>query len=240
MTPEPKQTASERIQVKLEKEILDRRYRPGDRLPSERELQERMGVGRGTVREAYRALQEKGLIETRHGGGAYVREVDSSQVADNLSLLIRHKRVSTMHLFEFREALESRAVAYACERATREQLAGLRRNVDRLEKALQSGGGTTDFYQQEIDLHTELARMSGNPLYEWIADTFRQNSVSYSESYSQLDLIRSHQPREVIADWRMLLKALEKREVTRAVMIMRSHLFHFRQLLGDSAEFAGG
>lgn len=236
---ETKPKASERIRLKFEQEILDRRYRPGDRLPAERELQEQLGVGRGTVREAYRALQEKGLIEIRRGGGAYVREVDSSRVADTLSLLIRHKRVSTMHLFEFREAFESRAVAYACERATEEQLAGLEARVNSLEEAVRSGGDRTDFYQREIDLHAELARMTGNPLFEWIADTFRQNSVSYSETYSRLDLVRSQQPQEVIADWQVLLEALKKREVTRAVMIIRAHLFHFRRILGVTNGFAG-
>lgn len=236
MVQENKPSASERVQQKLEEAILGREYRPGDRLPAERELQEQLGVGRGTVREAYRALQEKGLIEIRRGGGAYVQEVDSSQVGDALSLLIRHKQVSTKHLFEFREAIESRNVAYACERATKEQLTDLRRAVDNLEESMGDAGGNTDFYQEEIDLHAKLAKISGNPLFEWITVTFKQNSAAYSESYSRLDLIRTHQPQEVMTDWRLLLEAMENGEVTRAVMIMQGHLYHFRQLLHGSED----
>ncbi len=106
-------TASESLQLRLEEAILSREYLPGDRLPSEHDIMGQLKVGRRTVREAYRSLQQKGLIETKHGGGAFVREVDSSMVGDTLSTLIRHRRVSTQHLLEFREAFESRCAAYS-------------------------------------------------------------------------------------------------------------------------------
>ena len=57
-------------------------------------------VGRGTVRAAYHSLQQKGLIEIRHGGGAFVQEIDSSVAGDTLSTLIRYRRISTQHLQE--------------------------------------------------------------------------------------------------------------------------------------------
>ena len=66
-----KVTASDSLQQQLEKSLLKRQYLPGDRLPSEREVMKKFKVGRGTVRAAYRSLQQKGLIEIRHGGGAF-------------------------------------------------------------------------------------------------------------------------------------------------------------------------
>ena len=71
-------SASEKLEFQFEKSILSRQYLPGDRLPSERDIMKQQKVGRGTVREAYRSLQQKGLIEIRRGDGAFVRAVDSS------------------------------------------------------------------------------------------------------------------------------------------------------------------
>lgn len=68
------------------------------------------GMPGETVRAAYRSLQEKGLTHIRRGGGAYVQELDSSLVADVLSMLIKHRKVSSQHFFELREAFEARCI----------------------------------------------------------------------------------------------------------------------------------
>ncbi len=221
--------SSDSIRDRLEKDILERRYKPGERLPSERETQRREGVGRGTVRAAYRSLQEMGLIHIRHGGGAYVREVDPSLVGGTLSTLIRHRRVSTRHFFEFREAFEGPNVAYAVERATRQEIENLKARVKRLEEHWEAQGATTDFYQMELGLHTELAGMTGNPLFEWIADTYQRSSAPYNKAISDFLGDGVESPEEVLEDWRLLIKALENREVTLAVKIMETHIFRFRQ-----------
>ena len=230
MNNEIKKTASESLQLRLEESILNRLYLPGDRLPSEREIMGQLKVGRGTVREAYRSLQQKGLIEIRHGGGAFVREVDSSIVGDTLATLIRHGRVSLQHLLEFREAFESRCAAYAAERATPEQIGHLTTLVDQMEDILgSSNDGGLRFYELELNLHTQLAVLSGNPMFEWFASTFERNAASYSVNLAR----QREKPQEAIQDWRDFIQAVENREVTRAVMIMGSHIFRFKKILED-------
>ena len=95
----PRQNKQEYIIKHLEKEILSRSLKPGDKLPSELELQEKFSVGRGTIREALRTLQQKGLIEIKKGakGGVFVKEVDAEQVRDTLPTLMRHQRISRKH-----------------------------------------------------------------------------------------------------------------------------------------------
>jgi GntR family transcriptional regulator, transcriptional repressor for pyruvate dehydrogenase complex len=137
-------------------------------------------VGRGTVRAAYRSLQQKGLIEIKHGGGAFVQEIDSSKVGDTLSTLIRHRRISTQHLQEFREAIETRCAAYAAERATQEQINNLKVQIDQMEGLLGNMGDChLRFYELELNLHTEVAKISGNPMFEWFASTFEQNGAGH-------------------------------------------------------------
>jgi len=226
-----KLTASERLQTQLEELILNRRsFLPGDRLPSERKIMSEYKVGRGTVREAYRSLAQKGLIEVRHGGGAFVRKVESDMVGETLATLIRHRRVSTQHLLEFREALESRCAAYAAERATPEQIKDLKLQIDEMEALLDSRGyGDTRFYMLEVNLHTQLAKISGNPMFEWFASTFERNAMAFSNMLAD----QPEKPEEALKDWRAFIQAVEKKEITRAAMIIAAHVFQFRKVLED-------
>jgi DNA-binding FadR family transcriptional regulator len=223
-------TASESLQLRLEESILSRQYLPGDRLPSEREIMIQLKVGRGTVREAYRSLQQKGLIEIKRGGGAYVREVDSAMVGDTLATLIRHRRVSTQHLQEFREAVESRCAAYAAERATEQQIDQLKQLLDQMEKRYQSlGKADLRFYEQELNLHTQLAKISGNPMFEWFAITFENNAAAFSNILAH----GTEKIDEILNDWRDFISAVTRKEVTKAAMIIGSHIFRFRKILED-------
>ncbi len=226
-----KVTASDRLQQQLEESLLNRQYLPGDRLPSEREVMKKFKVGRGTVRAAYRSLQQKGLIEIRHGGGAFVQEIDSSVVGDTLSTLIRHRRISTQHLQEFREAIEIRCAAYAAERATQKQISNLKFLIDQMEDMLGSSGDWhLQFYELELNLHTELARMSGNPMFEWVASTFEQ----HAEAVSDMIVHSLEQPeKEVLRDWHNFIQAVENREVTKASRIIGSHIFRSGTILED-------
>ena len=225
-----KETASDSLQRQLEESLLNRQYIPGDRLPSEREIMKQFKVGRGTVRAAYRSLQQKGLIEIRHGGGAFVQEIDSSMVGDTLSTLIRHRRVSTQHLQEFREAIEVRCAAYAAERATPAQINKLKLLTDQMESMFKSANdGHLRFYELELNLHTELAKISGNPMFEWFASTFERNAASFSN----ILVHQSEKPEEALKDWRDFIKAVENKEVTKAAMIIGSHIFRFGKILED-------
>jgi DNA-binding FadR family transcriptional regulator len=223
-------TTSEKLQLQFEQSILNRQYLPGDRLPSERDIMKQQKVGRGTVREAYRSLQQKGLIEIRRGDGAFVRAVDSSNVGDTLSTLIRHRRVSTRHLQEFREAVESRCAAYAAERATPEQIDHLKGLIAQMEERYRSlGYGDLRFYEMELDLHTQLAKISGNPMFDWFATTFQKNAAAFSKILAY----EAEKPEEALEDWRNFITALDRKEVTKAAMIISSHIFRFGKILED-------
>lgn len=159
-----------------------------------------------------------------------MREVDSSVVGDTLATLIRHGRVSLRHLLEFREAFESRCAAYAAERATPEQISHLTALIDQMEHMLgSSSDGNLRFYELELNLHTQLAIISGNPMFEWFASTFERNAAFYSGLLAH----QSEKPMEAIQDWRDFITAVENREVTKAVMIMTSHIFRFKKNLED-------
>lgn len=133
----------------------------GDRLPSERALTERFGVGRGTVRDALRVLEAKGLVEVRPGaqGGAFVTEPQPSAIGENLARMLTMASVEPGEVLEVRQLFELVIVDLACERATDEDLQALANIVDRTERAVRAG----EFHPRlSAEFHQRLADAAHN------------------------------------------------------------------------------
>jgi GntR family transcriptional repressor for pyruvate dehydrogenase complex len=90
----------EDVIFQVQEAVLSGRLKAGERLPSERQLREVFGVSRGTLREALRALEQKGLvcIKTGVGGGAFICEMDTQQITESLDLLLRYQKISLKEL----------------------------------------------------------------------------------------------------------------------------------------------
>ncbi|WP_156936138.1 FadR/GntR family transcriptional regulator [Anoxybacteroides tepidamans] len=94
----------------------------GDKIPSERELSERLRVGRSSVREALRSLEFLGIIETKRGEGTYLREFGEHQLIDLLGMFILREQKAKEDLVETKRLIEQIGLMLACERCTKEQL----------------------------------------------------------------------------------------------------------------------
>jgi GntR family transcriptional repressor for pyruvate dehydrogenase complex len=159
---------------------------PGRQLPAERELKEQFGISRGTLREALRVLEQKGLIEIRTGvaGGSIVREINSQQLQENIGMLIRNRTVSLRDLAEFREGIEGGVAALAAERAEEQDLAALAELITEAERHLVRGrAGWDDFVRSDEKIHLTLARISGNQLFISVLESVYFNIHTYYENY---------------------------------------------------------
>jgi GntR family transcriptional repressor for pyruvate dehydrogenase complex len=113
------ETRSEGIARQLRREILDGRWRPGERLPAERELASQLGVHRSSVREALRKLEELRLVVIRRGDGARVRPIESAGIEIVRDLLLRDGRIDPVvaqQIVDVREMLITGAARLALER----------------------------------------------------------------------------------------------------------------------------
>jgi len=119
----------------LEDLVLSGRLEPGDRLPGERELAERLEVSRPSLREAIGVLEAKGLLESRHGGGTFVCDVLGASITDPLLRLIATRPQAAGDVLELRHALEETAARHAAERATPEDLAAIEDALHALQTA---------------------------------------------------------------------------------------------------------
>src|SRR6201991_650180 len=132
---------SEAIVEQIRGLIRSEQLKPGDRLPSERDLGERMGVSRVTIREALRVLEAGGLIEIRVGarGGAFVTTPSKSKIGTGLADLISLSSVTAAEVTEARQVFELGIIPIVIERATDEDIEELRALVAQHQSALKKG-----------------------------------------------------------------------------------------------------
>ncbi|WP_336500211.1 FadR/GntR family transcriptional regulator [Microbacterium paraoxydans] len=156
--------------------IADRALRPGDRLPSEGELCERLGVSRGSLREAIRTLAALGVLETRHGSGSYVSELRAADLIGSLSLTVGLLPMAgVLELTELRRVLEPHAAALAAARIDEDTVAALDEVLTEIES-------TTDFEAQsrlDHEFHMAISSVAGNEALTSLIDVLRSRSRAY-------------------------------------------------------------
>jgi len=219
--------------------ILDGKLKPGQKLPSERELGETFGISRGTLREALRVLEQKGLIKIRLGvgGGAIIRDTGAEQISDNLAILIRNQKVSLQHLAEFREDVEGSVTGLAAKKSTKKDIERLRELLDQARKYHDQGIAEWEqFVRVDEQMHTEVAKIAGNPLYTFILQTVHDNIFLYYERFltaSEAEL------KENYADLRRMVKAIENHDPEEARRIARNHVRRFNRHMRKKARSLG-
>jgi GntR family transcriptional repressor for pyruvate dehydrogenase complex len=154
--------AVDEIAAQVRDLIATGKIKPGDRLPSERDLSARLHVSRNTLREALRALENAHIIEMRKGatGGAFVRSGNSDVIVNGLRDLYHLGTITPAQLTEARLWISEIVVRIACERATEEDFAALDANIDASAKA-------TEFDERarhNREFHVILAHATRNPI----------------------------------------------------------------------------
>ena len=159
----------QQIVDQIEGRIVAGELKVGDQLPSERELAEQFTVSRIAVREAVKALQEKGLVEIRPGRGTFIVNGMPDKVRASLSLLMMFGSAEgSANLVEVREILEPEIAALAATRITQEQISAMSEAVEIMEQALDN---VDTFVEADLDFHLALAQATQNPLIPILMDS---------------------------------------------------------------------
>ena len=207
--------------------IISGKLAPGTKLPAERELKDMFNTSRGTLREALRVLEQKGLIEIKLGvaGGAIVKQLDGEPIIESLALLIRSGDVSLDHLAEFRIKIEGSIVELAAQRATQEDL---RIMEDLYEKASAhcSNGDWESFLKTDEAMHTYIGTMSRNPVFQFLQQSIHDNIHSYYQDYLPMNQERTM---ENLLDFKKIITALKAHDSETAASIITDHVARFTQ-----------
>lgn len=171
----------------IQSAILEGRLKPGDKLPSQRELMAMFQTSRASIREALRVLEQKGLIEVKLGvsGGAVIRNPDTEPITDSLKLLLQQKQVSVDHLAEFRETIEGDVAAAAAHRAQAADIERLETILAQAEACLRDADATPyDFIRMDIRLHIALAEISGNPIFVAVTRMVHETILGFCDRFT--------------------------------------------------------
>lgn len=215
----------EQIVEQIEQSVQRGDLKPGDQLPAERELAEQFGVSRTAVREAVKALREKGLVEAYPGKGTFITSGSSNPMRQSIDRMMRSAQVdATSSLVEVREILEPEIAALAAVRATEENLNSLRESVAVMDAAQRDPDA---YIEADLDFHLELAEAAANPLILSLIDSIvgvlREQRMRIFEVEGGPDRGQYHHKR--------ILEAMEHQDVEGAREAMRAHL---RQVREDS------
>lgn len=159
---------------KIKQMIVTGQLRPGDKLPKERDLAERLGLSRNSLREAVRALTLIRVLDARQGDGTYVTSLEPHILLDVLSFAIElsHDR-SVLQLLEVRRVLESAATAMAATRITEEELALARSRLD----DLRVDAPVEVLVEADLDFHRIIVNASGNPVLATLIERITSETV---------------------------------------------------------------
>jgi GntR family transcriptional repressor for pyruvate dehydrogenase complex len=160
--------------------IREGRWAPGDQIPPERELAERFRVSRTSVREALRALEMQGVIDSRQGGGTFVRTADTEALVPPLAAAILRGRQELAEVLEVRELIEPGIARGAAQRATAEHISQLETLLERQRQCIAEG---RSFVDEDTAFHYTLAQAADNHillrLHNLILDLLRESRQSY-------------------------------------------------------------
>jgi len=167
------------VRRKLSDEVFDRlkfmitsgTLQPGDAMPSERDLMERFGVGRPAIREAMQALSNMGLLSISHGERARVRQLTARSIFEQVDT-VAHIMLATSprsldHLKQARCFFERGMVREAAQHASADDVGELNAILERQRRSL---GSAEAFIAADMALHTRIAAISGNPIFEAVSE----------------------------------------------------------------------
>lgn len=208
---------TEEVVARVSELIRSAELKPGDRLPSERELARQLGVSRPSLRAGLRALSSMGVLRSRQGAGTFVADGPPTLDSEPLRLLAALHGFSFNHMFETRSILEVGAAGLAAEHATSEQLATL---ADEIAEMYGSLNDPQEYLVHDIRFHRAIAEASGNPTLATLVEMV--SAVMYERRRDTIE--RAHDFSESLELHQQVYRAIRARQPEEARAAMREHI----------------
>jgi DNA-binding FadR family transcriptional regulator len=207
--------------------ILNGEWVPGSKIPSEQELCEMLAVGRSTIREALRVLEAEGLIEIKHGTGAYV--ADRSQwgtTRGEVLAWLTQREDSIIQILEIREFIEGLTASLAAKNMPREVVETLKTYIKQMSiKSTAPTLDTLELADMDVRFHLTISEYSNND----IANDIVNHIIPTFAKANRAVLLVSGKIESSIAEHRAIVEAIESGNAGAAEDAMRNHISRVRR-----------
>jgi GntR family transcriptional repressor for pyruvate dehydrogenase complex len=208
--------------------------KPGDKIPSERELAQSFKVSRPSVREALRVLEIIGLIDIQPGGGAYLKEMELAPFISVIAPLLFSRGNFDLELLEFRELIELRAMELLPGQLTDEDLGAIGNALTAMETAYQNNDPEAGALA-DIGFHRSLLTASKSFILQKVLElvvSLFEHAVRGGRSQV---LEKKEDARQLLLEHQNIYEALAKNDFTLAHDLLRSHLDMVRKLYSSNS-----
>jgi GntR family transcriptional regulator, transcriptional repressor for pyruvate dehydrogenase complex len=206
----------EEVARQIERLIL-KKLQPGDKLPSERELAETLGVSRSSIRDAIRSLELMGMVEPRQGAGTVVLEISAGSLVNPIANVLKHKGELISELLDFRKMLEPPLAARAATHASVEEISEMEEILERQQEKLRRGESAI---AEDSEFHYSIALASRNSVVFKVLDTLMDLLRDTRERSLQVE----GRPQKSLAGHRRILTAIKRHDAEAAKAAMRRHI----------------
>ena len=214
----------EQVAAQIQGLIASGALRPGDRLPPERELAAKFGVGRSSLRDAIRTLEVMGIVESRHGSGTVVRDLSTDSLVVPLASVLAHKRGLVAELLDVRRMIEPALAARAAANATEEELSRLEDILRRQSEKVRRGERSIE---EDSEFHYAIALAARNSVVLRVLDVL----MDLLRESRQRSLQVKGRPERSCAGHRRILRAIKRRDGPAAEAAVRKHLKEIEEVV---------
>lgn len=215
----------EEVAKQIERLIL-KKLKPGDKLPSERELAEVLQVSRSSIRDAIRGLELMGLVEPRQGAGTIVREPSVESLVSPFANALKRQQELVSELLDFRKMLEPPLAARAATHASAEEVSEMEEILQRQEERQRQGDAAI---AEDAEFHYNIALASGNSVVLKVLDILMDLLRETRERSLQVE----GRPQKSLAGHQRILAAITRHDAEGAKSAMRRHIEDIEEIVLD-------
>lgn len=225
---------------KIREMIAAGSLKPGDRLPSERELSTKLEVGRASVKEAFRILEILGLIDVKHGDGSFIKQNNFhffESIANTVGLLGDLTAETMSSFLDFRSLWEIKCAALAAKNATEEDIKMMEIEIMRMENSQRN---ETEVKAADINFHNLMCIASKDKAIMLAVQGLRNILISFFDNVHPLICSDSKRSERSFITHYNLMQAIKNHDEIAAVRAMEEHLKEARKNLLDSYHYKNG
>lgn len=214
--------------LRIKEMIISGELAPGDRLPPEKELSERLGLSRSSMREAVKALEVIHVLDVRRGDGTYVTSLEPRLLLDVMTFVVDlHVDDSVLELFQVRRILEPAASGLAAAHMTDAVIAELRAHIDAVDEFTDIEG----LVAHDLAFHGTIVACAGNSYLSTLIESLSSNTI---RARIWRGLTQENAVDRTLAEHRAILDALARGDAELAQALTMAHIAGIEQWLREA------